>query len=621
MFENRLNPKHTTRLIHILAGLCALLLTSRADASTDWFKTDEFLSALRADLRTAAGRPVSLQDLSDLPLYDLELNVPADLASFSLTETVYYTHRETDTLDELIFQVHANLDAASKKRASYPLRVLNVTCLEQTCSHQSPHPSVLRVRPKRPLARGDRLRVRLQLVGQLETVDPAKTSFMGAMAGSFRALSGSANTESHGLLARHGRFASIANFFPVLAKRAAGRWKFVTADANGDLVSDELAHVRAVASYAADLTAISNGSVLRESVQNNARGTGKHERKLTVVAPLVRDFALVLAPDLTRSTRRVRDVEVVSYYRASNAKAGKHALDVAATALLQFERRFGKYPYVRFSTLEAPLMGGAGGVEFSGLAYIASMFYDEKLAEQFSPQQLISALSGMLGGEANEGGTELSGLLEGLGALAGGDSADALSGPLRSLQPKMAEYIKSMREFVIAHEVAHQWWHVLVGSDSREHPFADEALTQYSTLLYYEDRYGAARARSEAEKQVKMGYQTMRLAGEADGAANRPAATFSQLGYAGLVYGKAPFLYEKIRKRLGDQRFFRVMQSYVARQRFQIAPPTALFDMFAQGSHEKPIRELTQRWLEEAHGDEDLGKLDLASALGNLFSQ
>ena len=35
-----------------------------------------------------------------------------------------------------------------------------------------------------------------------------------------------------------------------------------------------------------------------------------------------------------------------------------------------------------------------------------------------------------------------------------------------------------MLEFVVAHEVAHQWWHGLVGSDSRDHPYVDEALAQ-----------------------------------------------------------------------------------------------------------------------------------------------
>ena len=42
----------------------------------------------------------------------------------------------------------------------------------------------------------------------------------------------------------------------------------------------------------------------------------------------------------------------------------------------------------------------------------------------------------------------------------------------------------------------------LVGSDSREHPFVDEGLAQYSAVLYMEDRYGAARARAEASDRT-----------------------------------------------------------------------------------------------------------------------
>lgn len=43
-------------------------------------------------------------------------------------------------------------------------------------------------------------------------------------------------------------------------------------------------------------------------------------------------------------------------------------------------------------------------------------------------------------------------------------------------------------EKVVAHEVAHQWWYSLVGSDQVSAPWQDEALAQWSTLLYFEKR-------------------------------------------------------------------------------------------------------------------------------------
>lgn len=40
-------------------------------------------------------------------------------------------------------------------------------------------------------------------------------------------------------------------------------------------------------------------------------------------------------------------------------------------------------------------------------------------------------------------------------------------------------------EKVVAHEVAHQWWYNLVGSDQVSAPWQDEALAQWSTLYYF----------------------------------------------------------------------------------------------------------------------------------------
>ena len=45
-------------------------------------------------------------------------------------------------------------------------------------------------------------------------------------------------------------------------------------------------------------------------------------------------------------------------------------------------------------------------------------------------------------------------------------------------------------EYVTVHETAHQWWYGVVGNDQIDEPWLDEALTEYSTILYYGHRYG-----------------------------------------------------------------------------------------------------------------------------------
>ena len=49
---------------------------------------------------------------------------------------------------------------------------------------------------------------------------------------------------------------------------------------------------------------------------------------------------------------------------------------------------------------------------------------------------------------------------------------------------------KFLLEYVIAHETAHQWWYSVVGNDEVSEPWLDEALTEYSTILSFEKKYG-----------------------------------------------------------------------------------------------------------------------------------
>jgi len=199
----------------------------------------------------------------------------------------------------------------------------------------------------------------------------------------------------------------------------------------------------------------------------------------------------------------------------------------------------------------------------------------------------------------------------------GGGATDGIAGLMAQLGALGGMGMtEGMLEFVVAHETAHQWWHGLVGSDSRDHPYVDEALAQYSSIVYLEDRYGRARAEKDGDANVKMNYQTMRLLGKADAPADQPVAAYTaSVQYAGVIYGKAPYFYRAVRQAIGDAAFFSALRAYVTRYRFAEAPGRGLVDILATGAEGK-VRPLERRWLDEVHGDEDLGTLDLAHMLG-----
>ncbi|MBI5515374.1 MAG: M1 family metallopeptidase [Deltaproteobacteria bacterium] len=539
--------------------------------------SDPLLLSLRPAVRAELPRAAGVSSLAVLPRYDLELVLEGQGERYRLRETVTFTNTESRSLREVVFRVYAN--ATRPRPGTTPVRPVTFQqgrCPDAPCTVTAESPSVLVARPSAPLAPGGRLRVELEVTGVLTEIDASRTNIMAQGLESLGSLAANEGGGDYGLLSRGDGIVSLGNFYPVLARRTGARWERTDGGSVGDLGSDELSNVHATLDVPQDLLVATTGISLHTLGAAQAP-VPAGRRRFEVVAGAVRDFAVVGGRALAVEGRLVGDVEVRSWFLPAHRTAGQRVLDVAAEALAVYERRFGPYPYADLDVCEAPLVGGAGGVEFPGLVTVASMFYRP----------------------ATEGGGGLLGLLGGGAAL--------------------SNMLPAMLEFVTAHEVAHQYWHALVGSDSRAHPFVDESLAQWSAMLYLEERYGAERARRDGDMNVRMNYQFMRTLGQDDGAVDRPTAAFATpMAYAGLVYGKGPYLYPALRAAAGDAVFFRALRRYTDTWRFRTAPPTGFTDALAteHPAGAQQYRALARRWLQEAHGDEDLGQLDLGALLG-----
>lgn len=190
-----------------------------------------------------------------------------------------------------------------------------------------------------------------------------------------------------------------------------------------------------------------------------------------------------------------------------------------------------------------------------------------------------------------------------------------LQGLLGDLKPML----ESTLEFTVAHEVAHQWFAMMVGSDAINEPVVDEPLTQHAALLYLEWKRGKASADAMRKGQLTGAYHMLRMLGGDDGPAHRPTQDFTSTNeYAALIYGKAPLFYDQARKLVGDEKYFKTLRGYADTYRWGIARPDSLTAMLGKASpaHLKSLEKLRKRWWEEAHGDEDLGKPDLGAMFG-----
>lgn len=580
-----------------VASTLALLVTistslaaprgAHAQDAASWYDAAPLIEHLRSEQREGAAARAGASRLEELPLYDLHMSIDDELRGFGLREVIYVTNDERAPWREVVLRVF--IDAVGPPGEGPLVSMVGGECLDgASCTIEQSAPSVIRVRLARPLAPGGHLRVQLDLQGRTREIEASRTTMAGQAAESMAGMMGEApgaGSGDYGLLARGDGIGSFAQFFAVLARRERGRWVEGDGGTLGDLGTDAIANVRARIVVPRAMQVVTSGVETGSVGVRDAAGRAPR-REVTVVAGMVRDFAVLVGPTLESAARDVGGVTVRSWYLPAERAAGRRVLETAASALALYERRFGAYPYVELDVVEAPIVGGAGGVEFSGLVTVASMFY--------RPSGL-----GMLGG------------LGGLGALGGGAGGGA---------DAAAEITSAMIELVTAHEVAHQWWHGIVGSDSRAHPWVDESLAQWSALLWVEERYGAERARLEGDRQVAMNYRMMRMMGLPDGAVDRAASELAPpMAYAGLVYGKGPYLYEALRRELGDEALFTGLRAYVERHRFGMAPGRGPIDTLATGRHAPRVRALARRWLDERHGDEDLGGGDPGDVIGAMM--
>ncbi len=127
-------------------------------------------------------------------------------------------------------------------------------------------------------------------------------------------------------------------------------------------------------------------------------------------------------------------------------------------------------------------------------------------------------------------------------------------------------------EWLTAHEVAHQWWMVVVGNDQIDDPWLDEALTQYSTLLYYEWAYGKERADAILESEFQRTYESLLWRGR-DMPAGLHAEAYPSSLYWDVVYDKGALYFHNLRETVGDDAFFTILQTYFQRYRYEIATP------------------------------------------------
>jgi hypothetical protein len=149
-------------------------------------------------------------------------------------------------------------------------------------------------------------------------------------------------------------------------------------------------------------------------------------------------------------------------------------------------------------------------------------------------------------------------------------------------------------EFITVHEIAHQWWYGLVGSDPYHAAWIDEGLTQYMTVLYARAVHGEDAAEDQLA-EFSARYAGLQAAG-ADAPIDRPLEEYARQQYLDVVYGKAPLFFDAVHGAAGDEAFRRFLRDYFSARRYAIAGPAELRAALAEILDAERLDAIYGRW-------------------------
>jgi hypothetical protein len=146
-------------------------------------------------------------------------------------------------------------------------------------------------------------------------------------------------------------------------------------------------------------------------------------------------------------------------------------------------------------------------------------------------------------------------------------------------------FLLNFFETAIVHEIGHQWFYGVLGSDEMDETWLDEGLTSYAETRYYETKYGSENSllKSKLLPPLTVRYynQVLYYLAQTNGfdlTPLRPAYDFTSepAAYAVAAYTKPALFLNHLAGIMGQEKFDAVMRNYYERYRFR-HPHTADF--------------------------------------------
>ncbi len=220
-----------------------------------------------------------------------------------------------------------------------------------------------------------------------------------------------------------------------------------------------------------------------------------------------RTLALSASDEFLVSESSVGNIAVRSYYFNGYKTGGEGILLLGTQAIETFSAQFAPYPHQTLAIVQTDLHDG---MEYDGLVFLATDFYSQ---------------------------------------YTGGSRGNLAT--------------------IGVHEIAHQWWYGLVGSDYAIEPWLDEAMATYSERIFYEDNYPA---NISWWWQFRVDY--FKPSGYVDTSIYNGGSFRS---YTNAVYFRGAYFLDDLRGRMGYGNFSKFIKEYASRYSYKRATSADFF--------------------------------------------
>lgn len=154
---------------------------------------------------------------------------------------------------------------------------------------------------------------------------------------------------------------------------------------------------------------------------------------------------------------------------------------------------------------------------------------------------------------------------------------------------------------VIVHETAHQWWYGVVGNDEVKYSWLDEALAEYSAMMFYEHangyKYTFDAKRADALTAYMLYCETYKRNGLDDTSMTRAINEYAdETEYSYMIYVKGALMLDDIRNTVGSISFVSGLKRYYTENKFAIAEPQNLIGAMEKTS-KRQLKPLFESWL------------------------